>query len=149
MLNRSFFSLQSAWVPTMVALGNLALNAVLAAALYHVGVWGIPLATSLVNIAGTLVLLAVLRDRLGRLDGRAIVSSYARITAASALAAGAAFGTWYGIDAAVGRSLGGQILSVGLGVVAGTGVFFAAAALLRVRELRTLLSLRRRSGTTD
>jgi hypothetical protein len=91
----------------------------------------------------------VLRDRLGRLDGRAIVSSYARITAASALAAGAAFGAWYGIDAAVGRSLGGQILSVGLGVVAGTGVFFAAAALLRVRELRTLLSLRRRSDTTD
>jgi putative peptidoglycan lipid II flippase len=149
MLNRSFFSLQSAWVPTTVALGNLVLNAVLAAVLYHVGVWGIPLATSLVNIAGTLVLLAVLRDRLGRLDGRAIVSSYARITAASALAAGAAFGAWYGIDAAVGRSLGGQILSVGLGVVAGTGSFFAAAALLRVRELRTLLSLRRRSDTTD
>ena len=88
MLNRSFFSLQSAWIPTMVALGNLGLNAVLAAALYHVGVWGIPLATSLVNIAGTLVLLAVLRDRLGRLDGRAIVASYARIAAASALAAG-------------------------------------------------------------
>lgn len=149
MLNRSFFSLQSAWVPTVVALGNLALNAALAAVLYRVGVWGIPLATSLVNIAGTLALLAVLRNRLGRLDGRAIMSSYGRITVASALAAGAAFGAWYGIDAVVGRSLGGQILSVGLGVLAGSAVFFAAAALLRVRELRTLLSLRRRSDTTD
>ena len=31
MLNRSFFSLQSPWVPTWVALGNLVLNGVLAA----------------------------------------------------------------------------------------------------------------------
>ena len=111
--------------------------------------WGIPLATSLVNIAGTLALVAILRRRLGRLDGGAILSSYARITAASVAAAAAAFGIWYGLDATLGRSLGAQILSVGIGVLAGTVVFLAAAALLRVRELQTLRSLRRRSGTTD
>jgi putative peptidoglycan lipid II flippase len=149
MLNRSFFSLQSPWVPTWVALGNLVLNAVLAALLYRVGVWGIPLATSLVNIAGTLALVAVLRRRLGRLDGGAILSSYTRIAAASVAAAAASFGVWYGLDEWLGRSLGAQILSVGVGVVAGTAVFLAAAALLRVRELQTLRSLRRRSGTTD
>ncbi len=33
MLNRAFFSLQSPWIPTWIALGNLALNAGLAAAL--------------------------------------------------------------------------------------------------------------------
>jgi putative peptidoglycan lipid II flippase len=92
MLNRSFFSLQSPWVPTAIALGNLVLNAVLAGLLYRVGVWGIPLATSFVNIAGTLALLAVLRRRLGRLDGRAIAASYGRIAVAPALAATAAFG---------------------------------------------------------
>ena len=52
MLNRSFFSLQSPWVPTSVALGNLGLNAVLDAAFYRFGIWGIPLSTSLCNIAG-------------------------------------------------------------------------------------------------
>ena len=52
MLNRSFFSLQSPWLPTAVALGNLGLNAVLDALFYSVGVWGIALSTSLVNIAG-------------------------------------------------------------------------------------------------
>ena len=149
MLNRSFFSLQSPWVPTWVALGNLVLNAVLAAMLYRVGVWGIPLATSLVNIAGTLALVAILRRRLGRLDGGAILSSYARIAVASLAAAAAAFGIWYGLDETLGRSLGAQILSVGIGVLAGTAVFLAAAALLRVRELQTLRLLRRRSGTTD
>jgi putative peptidoglycan lipid II flippase len=149
MLNRSFFSLQSAWVPTVVALGNLVLNALLAGLLYRVGVWGIPLATSLVSIAGTLALLAILRRRLGPLGGRAIVSSFARIGVASAFAAGASYGVWSALDALVGDSLGAQILSVGVALVCGGAVYLGSAAVLRVRELRTLLSLRRRSGTTD
>ena len=149
MLNRSFFSLQSAWVPTVVALGNLGLNVVLNAALYRVGVWGIPLATSLVNIAGTAALVLALRRRLGRLDGSAIASSYLRIAIASALAAGAAFGVWLGLDEAFGRTPGAQLASVGAGVLAGAGAFLVAARLLRVQELQALAYLRRRSATTD
>jgi putative peptidoglycan lipid II flippase len=149
MLNRAFFSLQSAWVPTAVALGNLALNVVLNAVLFRVGVWGIPLATSLVNIAGTGALIVLFRRRLGRMGGSAIVSSYARIAAASAAAAGAAFGVWFVLDETLGRSLLAQIASVGLGTAAGAAAFLGLARLLRVRELEALLSLRRRSATTD
>jgi putative peptidoglycan lipid II flippase len=149
MLNRAFFSLQTAWVPTAVALGNLALNVALNAALYRVGVWGIPLATSLVNIAGTAALIVLFRRRLGRIDATAIVSSYARIATASAAAAGAAFGVWFLLDEALGRSLGAQIASVGLGGAVGVGAFLGLARLLSVRELQALLSLRRRSATTD
>ena len=61
MLNRAFFSLQAAWMPTGVALGNLGLNAALDAAFYRFGIWGIPLSTSIVNIAGTVALLVLLR----------------------------------------------------------------------------------------
>jgi putative peptidoglycan lipid II flippase len=149
MLNRAFFSLQSAWVPTAVALGNLALNVALNAALYRVGVWGIPLATSIVNIAGTAALLLVFRRRLGRVDGSALASSYARIALASAVAAGAAVAAWWGLDEAFGRSLGAQVVSVGAALLAGAGAYLLAARALRVRELDALLSLRRRSGTTD
>ena len=149
MLNRAFFSLQSAWVPTAIALGNLGLNVVLNAVLYRVGVWGIPLATSIVNIAGTAALLVVFRRRLGRIDGRALAASYARISVAAAGAAGVAFGVWYGLDEVFGRSLGAQIVSVGVGVLAGAAAYLGLAALLRVRELQTLLSLRRRSATTS
>src|SRR5436305_1172662 len=52
MLNRAFFSMQSNWIPTAVALGNLFLNALLDLAFYRVGTWGIPLATAVCNIAG-------------------------------------------------------------------------------------------------
>ncbi len=149
MLNRAFFSLQSAWVPTAIALGNLALNVVLNTALYRVGIWGIPLATSIVNLAGTAALLVMFRRRIGRIDGRALASSYARITMAAAGAAGAALAVWYGLDELLGRSLGAQIVSVGAALLVGTGAYLGLAALIRVRELQTLLSLRRRSATTS
>src|SRR5205823_8291380 len=63
LLNRAFFSLQSNWIPTWVALANLALNAILDFAFYRFGTWGIPLSTTLVNVAGTVVLLVLLRRR--------------------------------------------------------------------------------------
>ena len=149
MLNRGFFSQQRPWVPTWVALCNLGLNAALDAAFYRFGIWGIPLATSLVNIAGTAALIVLFRRRLGRMDGSAIVSSYARIAAASAAAAGAAFGVWFVLDETLGRSLLAQIASVGLGTAAGVAAFLGLALFLRVRELQAVLSLRRRSATTD
>src|SRR5207302_1906542 len=64
MLNRAFFSLQSPWTPTAVALANLVLNGILDAVFYRFGTWGIPLATSVVNIIGTAALLILLRRRL-------------------------------------------------------------------------------------
>src|SRR5262249_56317569 len=82
MLNRAFFSLQTPWVPTAIAVGNLAVNTLLAAALYHVGTWGIPLATSLANIFGSAVLLIVFRHRLGRIDFRQTASSFLRLPVA-------------------------------------------------------------------
>jgi putative peptidoglycan lipid II flippase len=149
MLNRAFFSLQSPWVPTAIALATLALNVALNAVLYRVGVWGIPLATSLVNIVGTGALLVVLRRRVGRVGVSGIVSSFASTTAASALAAAAAFAAWYGADGALGRSLAAQAVAVGVGLGAAAVGFVAAARILRIRELDAVLSLVRRSRVTE
>ncbi len=146
MLNRGFFSLQSAWIPTWVALGNLVLNALLDAAFYRVGIWGIPLATSLVNIAGVLALAVILRRRLGRLDGRAILASYLRIVPAAAAAAGIAYGVWLALDDLLGRALGAQLASVSLAVVVAASAYVFLARLLGIREVEALLSLVRRTG---
>ncbi len=148
MLNRAFVSLQSPWVPTAIALGNLALQVALNAVFFRLGVWGIPLATSVVNLAGTIALVVVFRRRIGRLEGRRTLAAYGRIAVASALAGAAAFGAWYGVDEALGRSGWAQLASVGAGLAASGAVYFAAARILRVRELDALLSLVRRSRTT-
>jgi putative peptidoglycan lipid II flippase len=146
MLNRAFFSLQSPWVPTWIALGNLGLQVVLNTALYRVGVWGIPLATSLVNLAGTIALLAVFRRRVGRVHGRTILGAYARSLVAAAAAGAAAFAVWYALDDALGRTLASQIASMGAALTVAAAIYLAAARILRVAELDALLSLVRRRG---
>jgi putative peptidoglycan lipid II flippase len=144
MLNRAFFSLQSNWIPTSVALGNLALNAVLDAIFYRFGTWGIPLSTAVCNVAGSIALVILLRRRLGGLDGSAIASSTARITAASALVAVVSYGVWRPLDDALGRSFPAQVVSLGAALAASVAVYLGACAALRVREMRALLSLRSR-----
>jgi putative peptidoglycan lipid II flippase len=141
MLNRAFFSLQTPWTPTTIALGNLVLNTALAAALYRVGVWGIPLATSLANIAGTAALLVVFRRRLGRIEFGETAGAVIRITIASAALAIVAYPVWHVLDDAFGRSLGGQLASLGTALVAGFGAYLISCRLLGVRELDALLSL--------
>jgi putative peptidoglycan lipid II flippase len=145
MLNRAFFSLQSNWIPTLVALANLVLNAGLDAAFYRFGTWGIPLSTSVVNVAGTAVLLFFLRARLRRLELRETAFVYWRVLiAAAATLGGIAFGIWDGLDHVVGRSFGGQLVSVGFALVIGTVMYLVACRALRVRELDALLALRTR-----
>jgi putative peptidoglycan lipid II flippase len=144
LLNRGFFSLQSNWIPTTVAFANLGLNAALDAAFYRFGTWGIPLATSLVNVAGSAVLLVLMRRRLGRIGFGEIANSVVRILVAAAALAAAAFATWYALDQALGRSFVGQLVAVGLALVVGTSAYLLACRALRVRELGALLALRRR-----
>ena len=145
MLNRAFFSLQSNWVPTMVALGNLALNAALDAALYRVGTWGIPLATSIVNVAGSATLLVLLRRRIGRVEARETARSAVLVVAASGVLAGVCYAVWWPLDDLLGRSLGAQIASLGLALGAGIAAYLLACKALRVRELDAMVSLGRRA----
>jgi putative peptidoglycan lipid II flippase len=145
-LNRSFYAVQTNWIPTAVALGAVGLNAVLDAVFYHFGIWGIPLATASVNVVGALVLLALMRRRIGLEHVGRTLGVVMRIAAAAAVAAAAALGAWYGLDAALGRSLGAQLLSVGGGLAAGGAVYLLGSRALGVRELDALLMLRSRRG---
>jgi putative peptidoglycan lipid II flippase len=144
MLTRAFFSMQSNWIPTAVALGNLFLNALLDLAFYRVGTWGIPLATAVCNIAGTFALLVLLRRRLGRMDGGAIARTTSRVVVASAVVAAVSWTIWRTLDSAVGRSFGGQVVSLGFALAAGIAAYVISCRLLGVQEIDTLLSLRSR-----
>ncbi|MGZ4302317.1 MAG: murein biosynthesis integral membrane protein MurJ, partial [Gaiellaceae bacterium] len=144
LLSRAFFSLQSNWVPTLIALGNLFLNVLLDLAFYRVGTWGIALSTAICNIAGTVALLVLLRRRLGRFEGGAIAVTVAKVVVASAAVAAVAWFVWHPLDSALGRSFPAQVVSLGLALAASVGVYLGACRLLRVRELAVLLSLRSR-----
>ena len=142
MLNRSFFSLQSPWVPTAVARRSTScLNAVLDGVFYRFGAWGIPLSTSLVNIAGTVALIQLLRRRIGRIELTETIRSTALVLVASAALAVVAHETWAALDSLLGRSISGQVVSLLGACVAGGATYLGVCLLLGVRELRPLDSV--------
>lgn len=142
MLNRAFFSLQAPWTPTVLALANLTLNTVLNFALYRVGTWGLPLATSIANIFGAAALLIVLRRRIGRIDFGEIWRSATRVVLACVPLAVVSFAVWWVLDDVLGRSFWAQLVSLGSALLAGIAVYLVSSRLLRVRELEALLTLR-------
>ncbi len=141
MLNRAFFSLQSPWIPTWVALGNLGLNAMLDAAFYSLGIWGLPLSTALVNIVGAVALFVLLRRRLGRLDLRETTRSLTRIVVASAALAVVLYAVWWPLHHALGDSFPAALAALLAALAAGGAAYVVSCRLLGVRELDALLSL--------
>jgi putative peptidoglycan lipid II flippase len=150
-LNRGFYAVQSNWLPTSVALGTVALNAALDAVFYRLGIWGIPLATSVVNVAGTAVLLAAMQRRVGLEPVVSTMAAVLRVVVAGILAGAAALVVWSGLDAWLGRGLGAEIASLTAALVLSALAYVGLARALRVRELDALLLLRARrsDGPTE
>jgi putative peptidoglycan lipid II flippase len=148
LLNRAFFGLQAPWLATTVALANLGLNALLDLAFYRLGTWGIPLATSIVNIAGATALVLILRGRVGDLELGRTLSAVVRIVVAAAVLAGVAWAVWSGLDAALGARFVDQLVALSVALAAGAAVYIGACWALRVEEttpVLRLLGLRRTS----
>jgi putative peptidoglycan lipid II flippase len=140
--SRTFFSLQRPWATTALAGVNLLVNAALAAALYGpFEIAGIVLGT----VAGTIVMCVaqgwILRGDLGGVEGARTLEAGLRMLAAAALLGAVGYGAWYGLDAALGRSLAGQAASVLGGIAAGIAAYAAAVWVLRVPEARQIRSL--------
>ncbi len=141
LLTRTFFSLQRPWVPTSIAAANLAVTALAALGLYHLGVGGIVAATAIATGASVVAQCAILRRLLGGLELRRLADVGIRILLASAALAAVAFGVWDLLDDTLGRGLGGQIVSLGLALGLGGLVYLGAARLLRIPELDQIMRL--------
>jgi putative peptidoglycan lipid II flippase len=145
LLNRAFFSMQRAWVPTYIAIANLTVNATLDWVFTRsLGVWSIPLATSIANIFGVVLLYIELRPIAGRLDERDLVRALVRIAVATAFAVGAAYAVWRVLDSLLGQFVPLQVLTLGAGLAAAIGVYMVAARALGIEELDDVLALVRR-----
>src|SRR4051812_3593615 len=145
LLTRTFFSLQRPWIPTTIAAANLAITALAALLLYKpFGVGGIVASTGIATAASVFAQCVVLRGELGGLELRRFADSTLRVALASAALAGVSFAVWDALDAALGRSLGGQVVSLGTALLAGAAVYFAAVRALRVGELEQIMRLVRR-----
>jgi putative peptidoglycan lipid II flippase len=142
LFSRTFFSLQKPWLTTGLAVGNLGLNAALAAALYEpLGVKGVVLGSVAGTVGMATAQAVALRRELHGIEGGRILSATIRILIATAALAGVSYGVWYGLDQALGRALVGQIVSLGGGILVGIAVYIAAVLALRVEEARQIRRL--------
>jgi hypothetical protein len=67
-----------------------------------------------------------------------------RISLAAAGLAAVSYGVWDVLDGALGRGLGGQIVSLGTALALGGLTYVGAAKLLRIAELEQIVRLLRR-----
>jgi hypothetical protein len=89
-------------------------------------------------------LLVLLRRRVGPIAFGEIARATVLIVIAAAALAGACYGVWWPLDRGLGRSLGAQIVSLGLALLVGGAAYVFAARALGVRELAALRLLRGR-----
>jgi putative peptidoglycan lipid II flippase len=151
LLTRTFFSLQRPWVPTAISGVNLAITAIAAFVLYSpYGVAGIVASTVIATAVSVLAQTIVLRRQLGRLELGRLTWTTLRVALASAALAGASYAVWYALDQALGRGLGGQIVSLSAGLAVGAAIYALAITVFRIPEAQQIWRLvrRRDSGST-
>src|SRR5262249_8797941 len=141
LLTRTFFSLQRPGVPTAIAAGNLAVTALAALGLYHLGVGGIVASTAIATTASVVAQCVVLRRILHGLELGRFLDAAIRITIAAAALAAVSFGVSDLLDSALGRGLLGQIVSLGVALGLGGLAYVGAAKLLRIAELDQIMRL--------
>jgi putative peptidoglycan lipid II flippase len=143
LLTRTFFAVQRPWIPTRMAMINMAVDIVVSIGLYKpLGIAGLVIGTLAANVVMTALLMHQLRIGLnGRVEGAQTTMITARILLASALLAGVSWLVWYALNYLFGTSLPGQIISVGSAAGAGLLVYSRAVLAMRIPEAHQVRSL--------
>jgi putative peptidoglycan lipid II flippase len=131
-----FYALQDIWTPVKVAmlsiLCNLVMSVVLMKPLQHAG---LALAVSLSSMLNLVVLLSILRIRLGKLGIRKGLSSFAKTIVSSAVMGGAVHFTYHGKFWLGYRLPAHEGIVLMASIVSGVMVFFLCSYLLKSEEL--------------
>jgi len=132
----TFYSLRDSRTPVIVSVASVALNLVLNIALFRVmGFRGLALGTAIAAVFNALMLVVLLRRRIGGLDGRRLATASIKISIAAAIMGGVALQAsrmlegWLPGDGELTRAL-----RVGLAIGAAIVALIAAARLLRIEE---------------
>jgi putative peptidoglycan lipid II flippase len=144
---RTFFSLQRPWQATALAVIDLVVSAIAAAALYKpFGVGGIVAGTGIGTSSAVFAQAYILRRKFHGLELGRLLDAVIRISLASAALAGVGWVIWDVLIGALGESTPAQIISLGTGLVVGGVAYLAAAWMLRIPELEQIMRLLRRRG---
>jgi putative peptidoglycan lipid II flippase len=142
---RGFYAFEDTRTPFLLQVGIAATNVLLALAAYALlplrfKMVGVAVAYSVTYAVGLALSTAVLRRRVGGLDGREVVRTYVRLVVAAVPAGLAAWTVSWLVGRAMGDDLTGSAVSLAAGGVVLLGIYLTAARMLHVRELETLVA---------
>jgi putative peptidoglycan lipid II flippase len=137
----AFYALNDGRTPALVGVACVAVNLAVAWSLVHwagMGHAGLALSTSAVALAGAAALFALMRRRLGSLDGRMLAANAAKISAASLLMGALCRASSLAIHAIVVPGRIANLTDIAVSIPLGCAVFYAAARRLGIPELEAL-----------
>lgn len=141
-LNRIFYAFKNMKTPLKVAgvsiLVNLLLDWVL---IKFMDVAGLALSTTLVALFNVVVLLIILRKKVGNLGGKRIIGSYWKIMLSTIIMGGIIYAVWKYISVFAFTSLVWLILSILGMIILGAGVYIALTMIFKMDEVRFVINM--------
>ena len=144
LLTRSFFSLQKPWTVTYLSIANLVVNIGVSILLVVLGagIGGVVAGTAIADLALAGAQYVYLKRELdNQLELRDTIEAVMGMLIAAVWFGIAAWVAWAGLDWVFGRSLIGQLISVGGGLAAGTVVYAYVVLAMRLPEAEQLRRL--------
>jgi len=137
-LTPAFYSLDDSRTPMIVSLCSIGINLVTVMLLLkytNLGHAGLALSTSMVALFGFVVLFWILRNRIGGIYGRGLVSSSVKIVLVSAVMGVAVYLLNHGIEALFGASQLSRIAQLAVSIPAGVLICYTGCRIAKVPEL--------------
>lgn len=136
-LNRMFYSFKNVRTPLKVAIASIGINFLLDWILVKfLNVSGVALSTSIVGAINVIVLLIILRKKIGYLGGKKIILSYLKIIAASAIMCAIIYYLWKFLSAYFSSGTFMLLLLLAIIIIAGGGVYVLLTYLFKMEEVR-------------
>ncbi len=142
-LTPAFYALKDSRTPMIISLVNIAVNYITASLLLkYTGLRhsGLALTTSAVAIFGFISLFWILRNRLGGMEGRALLSSIVKISIAALTMGGAIWLTSHAVYHYWGDGKMARIADLLISIPIGFLVFAGICRLLKVNELNLAIN---------
>lgn len=149
-LNRIFYSFKNVKTPLKVAglsiISNIILDWIL---MKFLDVGGLALSTSLVALCNIIILIIILRKKIGNFGGRRIFISYAKMAAAVTVMSVTVFFLWKYLEKFACGSTGMLALFLFLVIMLGAGVYIACTVLFGMEEVKFVLGLFKKPKRND
>ena len=143
LLTPAFYALGEVRAPMAASLGSMASNFLLNWAFVRLLDWGhagLAFSTSLVATVNFVVLMALLRRRIGRLEGRRLLRSGVRILIATAGMGAACAISSYLVRRWLGETMWPRMADLAVSIPLAVAVLYRLCRWLRVEELDTALA---------